>query len=56
MILTLDEVKNYLRVDLDEDNALIQSFIAAAEAYLKNATGKEYPETDSMGNKMGYEL
>ena len=56
MILTLDEVKNYLRVDLDEDDTLIQSFIAAAEAYLKNATGKEYPETDSMGNKIGYEL
>lgn len=56
MILTLDEVKNYLRVDLDEDDALIQSFIVAAEAYLKNATGKEYPETDSNGNKIGYEL
>lgn len=56
MILTLDEVKNYLRVDLDDDDALIQSFIVAAEAYLKNATGKEYPETDSAGNKAEYEL
>ena len=56
MILTLDEVKNYLRVDLDDDDALIQSFIVAAEAYLKNATGKEYPETDSTGNKAEYEL
>lgn len=56
MILTLDEVKNYLRVDLDDDDALIQSFIVAAEAYLKNATGKEYPEKDSNDNKIGYEL
>lgn len=56
MILTLDEVKNYLRVDLDDDDALIQSLIVAAEAYLKNATGKEYPETDSAGNKAEYEL
>lgn len=56
MILTLEEVKNYLRVDLEEDNALIESLIAAAEAYLKSATGKEYPETDSAGNKIGYEL
>lgn len=56
MILTLDEVKNYLRVDLDDDDTLIQSFIMAAEAYLKNVTGKEYPETDSGGNKMAYEL
>jgi uncharacterized phage protein (possible DNA packaging) len=56
MILTLDEVKNYLRVDLDDDDALIQSFIAAAEAYLKNATGKEYQETDSAGHTAEYEL
>lgn len=56
MILTLDEVKNYLRVDLDDDDALIQSFIVAAEAYLKNATGKEYPEKDGNDNKIGYEL
>lgn len=56
MILTLDEVKNYLRVDLDDDDALIQSFIVAAEVYLKNATGKEYPEKDSNDNKIGYEL
>lgn len=56
MILTLDEVKNYLRVDIEDDDALIQSLIAAAEAYLKNATGKEYPEKDSNDNKIGYEL
>lgn len=56
MILTLDEVKNYLRVDLEDDDALIQSFMDAAETYLKNATGKEYPEVDSEGNKIEYEL
>ncbi len=56
MILTLDEVKNYLRVDLDDDDALIQSFIAAAEAYLQNATGKDYPAEDGDGNKIGYDL
>lgn len=56
MILTLDEVKNYLRIDLDDDDALIQSFITAAEAYLENATGKEYPEKDENGEKIGYEL
>lgn len=56
MILTLEEVKNHLRVDLDDDDALIQSLIVAAEDYLKNATGKEYPETDENGGKPGYEL
>lgn len=56
MILTLEEVKNYLRVDLEEDDALIESLMAAAEAYLKNATGKEYPERDGAGNEIKYEL
>ena len=44
MILTLDEVKNHLRVDLDDDDALIKNLITAAQQYLENATGKEYPE------------
>lgn len=56
MILTVEEVKNYLRVDLEEDDMLIESLMEAAEAYLKNATGKEYPEEDSEGNKPGYKL
>lgn len=56
MILSLDEVKNYLRVDLEDDDALIQSFMTAAEMYLKNATGKEYPQTDERGEKIPYEL
>lgn len=56
MILTLDEAKNYLRIDLDEDDALLQTLIAAAEGYLKNATGKDYPDLDEDGNKMEYEL
>ncbi len=56
MILALEEVKNYLRVDLEEDDPLIESLIAAAESYLKNATGKEYPLEDSAGNRMEYAL
>ena len=49
MILTLDEVKNHLRVDLNEDDGL-------AQQYLENATGKEYPETDSEGKEIDYSL
>lgn len=56
MILALEEVKNYLRVDLEEDDALIQGLITAAESYLKNATGKEYPKTDEQGQEIPYEL
>ncbi|RJX22328.1 MAG: phage gp6-like head-tail connector protein [Ammonifex sp.] len=31
MVITLEEAKQYLKVDVDEENALIVSFIAAAE-------------------------
>ena len=56
MILTLDEVKNHLRVDLDDDDALIENLIIAAQQYLENATGKEYPEKDSDGKEIDYSL
>lgn len=31
MLVTLEEMKNYLRVDYDEDDALIESMIGASE-------------------------
>lgn len=31
MVVTLNEMKNYLRVDYDEDDALIESMIGASE-------------------------
>ena len=37
MIITLQEVKEYARIDIDEDDQLIQGLITAAEEYLKNA-------------------
>ncbi len=55
-IITLKEVKEYARIDIDEDDPLLETLIAAAEEYLKNATGKEYPETDAEGNKTNYVL
>lgn len=56
MIISLKEVKDYARIDIDEDDGLLETLIAAAEGYLKNATGKEYPETDGDGNRISYEL
>lgn len=56
MIISLKEVKDYARIDIDEDDGLLESLIAAAEGYLKSATGKEYPETDRHGNRISYEL
>ena len=55
-ILTLKEVKQYARIDIDEDDPLLETLIVSAEEYLKNATGKEYPETDGDGNKINYAL
>lgn len=56
MIITLKEVKEYARIDMDEDDELLQRMIVSAEEYLKNATGKEYPETDEAGKPVNYEL
>ncbi|MDZ4456737.1 head-tail connector protein [Bacillus cereus] len=40
MALTLEEAKKYLRVDGNEEDDLIASFVIAAEIYIKNATSK----------------
>ncbi|RWS41492.1 phage gp6-like head-tail connector protein [Bacillus mycoides] len=40
MALTLEEAKKYLRVDGNEEDDLIASFVTAAEIYIKNATSK----------------
>ncbi|PHG55647.1 head-tail connector protein [Bacillus toyonensis] len=40
MVLTVEEAKKYLRVDGDEEDDLITSFVEAAEIYIKNATSK----------------
>lgn len=40
LVLTLEEAKKYLRVDGDEEDDLITSFVIAAEMYIKNATSK----------------
>ena len=55
-MVTLEEIKAYARIDIDDDDQLLRTFITAAVQYLKNATGKEYPETDENGEKINYEL
>lgn len=55
-MIELQEVKDYLRVDIEEDDPLLETLIIAAVEYLKNATGKEYPATDEEGNAIKYEL
>ncbi|HEQ3529088.1 head-tail connector protein [Bacillus thuringiensis] len=41
MVLTVEEAKKYLRVDGDEEDDLITSFVIAAEIYIQNATGQD---------------
>ncbi|HQD81177.1 MAG TPA: head-tail connector protein, partial [Bacillota bacterium] len=41
-IVTLDEAKEYLRLDAPDEDALVETLIAAAETYLYNATGITY--------------
>lgn len=48
MIVTLLEAKEWLRVDFDEDDSLIDSLIVAAEMYLKNATNKTFDSSNEL--------
>jgi len=48
MIITLEEIKKYLRVDDTEDEVLITSLINAAETYLQNATGNTFDSTNNL--------
>lgn len=40
-MITLEETKNFLRLDTDMDNELIKSYITAAEEYVKSACGDD---------------
>ena len=52
MIVTLEEAKGYLRVDYDDDDELIESFIAAAEHLVADVTRVEITElTDGFTDK-----
>lgn len=42
MILTLEETKEFLKVDYEDEDIFIQDLINASEQYLKNATGREF--------------
>jgi len=44
-MLALPEVKLFLRVDHDEEDALIESIMGAAREYAEKSTGKTYNDT-----------
>ncbi len=41
-MLTLSDVKKYLRIDFDNDNDYISDLIEMSKSYIKEQTGKEY--------------
>lgn len=51
MILSVEEVKLYLRIDYDEDDLLIEELIESAEDYLYNATGKRFTEKNKLAKR-----
>jgi hypothetical protein len=58
-----EELEQYARIDLDESDEayqkelnLLNMLITAAEQYLINATGKEYPTADTEGKTIDYSL
>lgn len=48
MILTLEETKNFLKIDYDDEDAFLLSAIVAAESYLTNATGKKFDSSNNL--------
>jgi uncharacterized phage protein (predicted DNA packaging) len=53
MNLSLDELKNYLRIDGSEDDALLTLLVDSAKEYLQNAG---VPESDSAQYKLAVML
>lgn len=47
MSVTLDEMKNYLRVDTDEDDDLIEKLIRSSERICEDILRTDQSETDS---------
>ena len=52
MAVTLEDLKNYLKVDADitEDDELLKSMMAAAVDYIEQLTGKKFNEDAELFN------
>lgn len=48
MILTLEEVKEYLKIDYDDEDNLLLELISTAENYLYNATGTHFDSSNRL--------
>lgn len=45
-IVTVEELKAYLRIRHNSEDAILQSCLAAAQEQLQTATGRSFPESD----------
>lgn len=52
MIITIEEAKEHLRIDSDEDNMYIKRLIKASEQFIKNATGKTFNEDNELAKEV----
>lgn len=48
MILTVEEVKEFLKIEHDEENMFIRTLISASEEYMKNATGNTFDSNNNL--------
>lgn len=46
--MTLEEVKQYLRIDFDDDDELLTELISVSEAYIDKTVGTAYKNDDSL--------
>lgn len=56
LIITLDEAKQWLRVEHSDEDGLISTLINAAEKYLFNATGNTFDNTNELAKLFCYVL
>lgn len=46
--MTIEEFKNYARIDYNEDDELIYEIIEASKKYIEQSTGKAFDDNDSL--------
>ena len=44
-MVSLDEVKSYLRIDFDDDDTMLETLINTSDEYLKSAIHSQYDST-----------
>jgi uncharacterized phage protein (predicted DNA packaging) len=48
LIISLEEVKEWLRIEHNDEDNTLQMLIKAAETYLQNATGNTFDNTNNL--------